>query len=134
MFYLIGALFGLCAVGFGAAAEHLIHPHITSAQWIQIQTALRYHRMTAIMLIINGMTLSIIPNLPKSIKNLLSTSSVFFICGGLFFSLAIEIGVALNAPALTSLAPIGGIALCLAWFCLVIAGLLLPSKTKSQKS
>ena len=49
----------------------------------------------------------------------------------LILSLAIEIGVALNAPALTSLAPIGGIALCLAWFCLVIAGLLLPTKLRA---
>ena len=44
MFYLIGALFGLCAVDL-AAAEHLIHPHIHQ-HTIQIQTALRYHCMT----------------------------------------------------------------------------------------
>ena len=132
MFYLIGALFGLFSVAFGAAAEHLIHPHITDTQWEQILTALRYQRMAAIMLIINGITLATQLNLSTRIYHWLQLSSILFVLGGIFFSLSIELSITFHWPSLISLAPIGGTAFCFAWLSLVIVGFLIPRRTTTD--
>lgn len=105
----VGALFGLVAVVFGAYAEHGLKATITDEEFRFIMTALRYNQIHAVVLLVIGFGLRLMPH------TLLALSGWMFALGVFLFSFSIYASVAFQIPTLTYVTPFGGVVLMGAW-------------------
>lgn len=131
MILIIGALFGLISVAFGAFAEHGLRENVTDEQFRFLMTAVRYNQINAVIIVSIGLTIltdSKIGNL-----SFLKWSSMLFIIGTVLFSFSIYLSVSLKIPSLTNLAPIGGTTLMIAWLLLLVSGFVAKSALLRKK-
>ena len=121
VFLLMGAIFGMLAVAFGAFGAHALKSRLTVELLNSYQTAVQYQFWHALALLAVGLLV-----LQLNPSRLLQSSGWLFFLGTLMFSGSIylltltnirHIG-ALNIGILT---PIGGLSLMLGWLLLILA-------------
>lgn len=115
-----GALLGLLSVLVGAASEHLLQARVDDEVFRWVMTAIRYHQLGALIVTALGLALIVIPGHP--VRRPLVVAGWLFVAGTLLFSFSIYVAALTGVQALTSLTPIGGVTLMLAWLVLVGAG------------
>ena len=116
---LFAALFGLLAVGVGAAGAHLVDPADAQAlRWLT--TAGSYAGWHAVAVLGIGLYL----RQARQVERLLALAALFLILGLILFCGSLWV-MALGGPAgLSSVTPVGGIAFLLGWLCLGMWGVL----------
>ena len=118
----LGAILGFISVAFGAYAEHGLRKHLTGEVFRTLMTALRYHQVHAIMIVILGIVL--LQSNKLSVIPAFRWSAYAFLVGTALFSFSIYFSVMLRIPTLTRLAPWGGSTLMLGWLLLAWAGFI----------
>jgi len=120
-FLLMGAIFGMLAVAFGAFGAHALKSRLTVELLNSYQTAVQYQFWHALALLAVGLLV-----LQLNPSRLLQSSGWMFFFGTLLFSGSIyvltltnvrQIGF-LNIGVLT---PVGGLSLMLGWLLLILA-------------
>ena len=124
MLLLIGAVTGLLSVIVGTVAEHVLHPHLNVTTWGQIQTAIQYQQLSAIIMVILGLALINPQRLTHAACIIMQLSGWLFFAGSVLFSLMIELTVSFSSIHLFFLAPSGGFAFCLGWLGLIVSATL----------
>ena len=119
MFIILSACFGLASVALGAYADHGLT--LTLHERTMMATALRYHQLYAILSTSIGLYATLTP--PPSIRTHLNYAGYLFLLGTSLFSGSIYTAVMANKPQWTTLTPVGGILIMLAWICLIILGI-----------
>lgn len=110
------ALLGAAGVGLGAFGAHALKSRLELAGTLSTwETAVQYHLLHAIVLLVLGIWARLSPSLAATIN----VSGALFIAGILLFSGSLY-GLALGGPRwLGPVTPLGGLAFILAWLWLL---------------
>lgn len=117
MVQVLGALFGLLAVVFGAFGAHSLKKKLTAEQMQSYETGIKYQMYHAILLLVLGFNMGFSTSLERYI-------AYCFILGIIFFSLSIYALVLSGAKGrkwkfLGPVTPIGGLLLVIGWGLLI---------------
>ncbi len=114
LFLLFGAFFGGASVIFSAMGYHFFGDNLQSEQLETYRTAVQYLMYHAIVLIVLFRGNSFLNNLILCLSGWLFTAGICLFSGGLL------IGLLTDLQVVSSLPPLGGIALILGWLLLAI--------------
>ncbi|MBK8227911.1 MAG: DUF423 domain-containing protein [Flavobacteriales bacterium] len=122
--FAVGALLMAAAVGLGAFGAHGLKPHLSPDQEAVWATAVQYHFIHAIGLLVLGAFAGRLPATPiRWIARLLMAGIVFF-SGSLYLLSTRElIGLDGIGPYLGPVTPLGGLCFMAAWLVLFITAL-----------
>ena len=123
-----GALLGLVSVAVGAYAAHGLQTGVSDEVLRSVMTAIRYNQVHALAAAAVG--LAVLQSGIAQRHPALPWAGWLFVIGTLLFSFSIYASAALGIPALTGLAPFGGVLLMAAWLCLAWAGLRSRSRRR----
>ncbi len=112
-FVIIGALLGMLGVGMGAFGAHALEGLLkANARQSTYETAVQYQFIHALAILFVSSALRRWP------VGLAKASGILFLIGTILFSGSLYILAIFNLPIMGAVAPIGGVALILGWFCL----------------
>ena len=117
-FLFIGAFLGFLSVAFGALAEHKLKATIPPGQFVILMKALNYHQLYSVLIVSLALCSS---HLPKTLYQYIKLAAWLFLIGMLLFSFSIYFAVIFDNKSLLHAAPIGGVALMIAWVILILA-------------
>ena len=113
-FVVLGALSAAASVAIGAAAAHVHDPEL-AARLPLVDTALRYHQLHAIGLIVAGLLAR------DGAGRWLIAAGALFVAGTLLFSVNLYLRAFAGFDALRGWVPLGGGAFIVGWIALAVA-------------
>jgi uncharacterized membrane protein YgdD (TMEM256/DUF423 family) len=116
LFVLLGGLSAFLGVALGAFGAHGLKSRVTPEMLTVWQTAVHYHLVHALGLILVGLLCLLIPEAP-----LLRNAGWMLLTGTVLFSGSLYLMVLSDIRALGMITPLGGIAFLIGWLLLVIA-------------
>lgn len=116
----ISAFLGFISVALAAYAQHGLRPDLSDAVWAQMETALRYHQIHAVIGVAIGLAL-LSPKIRKRFPRL-RWCGWGFLLGILLFSGSIYLSIFANMPGMTFMTPVGGISFMLSWLGMCFIG------------
>lgn len=114
-----GALLGLLAVVVGAWTGHGPVAGLDEAGMRSLMTAVRYHELGAVMIVITGLASALVNSNPAAFR--LGLSSWLFVAGTLLFSFSIYARMLLGFDWLGPVTPLGGLFHMAGWIVLAWA-------------
>jgi uncharacterized membrane protein YgdD (TMEM256/DUF423 family) len=118
---LAGALLGLASVVMAAFVDHALAQQLSGRALAALLTALRYHQLYSIMIVMLALTLQVVRH--DQLKIWLTAAAWIFVAGVLAFSFSIYAASVTGIAAITYLTPCGGILLMAGWLVLARAAL-----------
>lgn len=110
-FLIIGGIMGLLGVAIGAFGSHGLSSLLeTNGRTATFDTAVQYHLIHAVMLVLVAVLHGKIPSHPA-----MTRAGYFFLAGILLFSGSLYILAILNIGIMGAIAPLGGTSLILGW-------------------
>ncbi|MDR6300762.1 DUF423 domain-containing protein [Mesonia maritima] len=115
---IMGALYGMLSVVFGAFGAHALKKKFTAEQLTSFETGVKYQMYHAILLVILGLTLPMV----NSIEHF---AAIFIIVGIFLFSFSIY-GLCITSSngkklkILGPITPLGGLCLVIGWILLIV--------------
>ncbi len=116
LFYLFGSLFGMLSIAAGAFGSHLLKSRLTSDYLGVFEVAVRYQMYHALTLILIAFLMK------SSQSSWLPKAGWTFIIGVFLFSGSLYALVLTNVKRWGIITPIGGAALLIGWFFLMLFG------------
>lgn len=113
---MIGAVLGLLSVAIGAAADH---GGWAEAMAASVDTAIRYHQLGAIMIVV--LALAGLRTENDGLRRGLGIAAMLFVIGTVLFSFSIYAAAMTGLRDLTLITPFGGVTLMAAWLALLLA-------------
>jgi uncharacterized membrane protein YgdD (TMEM256/DUF423 family) len=115
-FFFFGGLFGGLGVVLGAFAAHTLKARLTAEVLATFETGVKYQMYHALALLI----VALVPS-RWQMSTLLNVSGWLFVVGTLLFSGSLYVLTLGGKQWFGALTPVGGMALIIGWFCLVVA-------------
>lgn len=116
LFVGIGSIFALLAVGLGAFGAHALKDKLEAASYLATyETAVQYHMMHALGLVLIGLLLKSYPD-----SSLLHWSGWLLAIGIVIFSGSLYTLSLTGIKVLGAITPIGGVAFLLGWLLLAV--------------
>lgn len=116
IFVMLGGVSSFLGVALGAFGAHGLKSRVTPEMLAVWQTAVNYHLVHALGLILVGILCLLIPEAP-----LFRTAGWLLLTGTVLFSGSLYLLVLSDIRALGMITPLGGIAFLIGWLLLVIA-------------
>lgn len=113
LFALVGGIFGLLGVAFGAFAAHALRTRLDPRDFEIFEVAVRYQMYHALVLLLVAVIVS------RSTSSLAVSSGWAFVVGVLIFSGSLYLLVLTGVRGLGAITPIGGLALLTGWALLI---------------
>ncbi|WP_297797627.1 DUF423 domain-containing protein [uncultured Eudoraea sp.] len=110
---LLGALFGLLAVVFGAFGAHALKKSLSVAQLKSFETGVKYQMYHAILLLILGFNLGFTTSLEKNMAYCFILGTILFSFS--IYALAISASKGKSFKFLGPVTPLGGLLLIIGW-------------------
>ena len=120
-FIILGSLNALLGVGLGAFGAHGLKNKITSDMLPVWETAVQYHLIHALGLILIGILCKFMPEV-----SLVSNAGWLLLAGIILFSGSLYAMVLTGNKTLGIITPMGGVAFMLGWLSIVVAAFKLP--------
>lgn len=117
----VGALLAALGVAAGAIGAHLLRPRLTPEALDLFETAVRYHQLHALALVLVGLLLA------QRASRAAHVAAAAFLLGVVLFSGGIYGHVLGGLKPLVHVVPVGGGAWILGWLALAVAALRAPS-------
>jgi uncharacterized membrane protein YgdD (TMEM256/DUF423 family) len=119
----LAASFGLIGVALGAFGAHALQERFGDYEKGVWQTAVNYHLLHAVVLLVYGFALAAIPNLGDAAGSTLSSwIGWLFVVGIVIFSGSLYALALSGVRMLGAITPIGGVAFLSAWALLALLG------------
>lgn len=119
---LVAGIYGACGVALGAFGAHGLKSHLAPEALATWQTAVTYHLIHAVALLIVGVWLRFAGPTGVAGTGALAVAGWSFVVGVLLFSGSLYV-LALGGPrALGPVTPVGGLAFIVGWLALCWAG------------
>lgn len=115
-FLVLGSVFALLAVAFGAFGAHALRARLTSDQLAIYQTGVQYQMYHALGLVILG---AIIPHLSNVALGLFAGR--LFVVGIILFSGSLYVLAMGGKRFIGAITPFGGLAFIAGWLCLLLS-------------
>jgi uncharacterized membrane protein YgdD (TMEM256/DUF423 family) len=116
LFFFFGGLFGGLGVVLGAFAAHTLKGRLTPELLGTFETGVKYQTYHALALLI----VALVPA-RRYASTLLTVSGWFFVLGTFLFSGSLYLLTLSGTGWFGAITPVGGMALIIGWFCLVVA-------------
>jgi uncharacterized membrane protein YgdD (TMEM256/DUF423 family) len=113
----VGAVFGLLSVVVGAAGTHVLESRIDADSLDTLETAVRFQMYHALAILMVGALAGTWGHRMLNLTGWMFTAGTLIFSGSLYLIAFTDIG------AFGAVAPIGGLALILAWASLILAAL-----------
>ncbi|WP_128894635.1 DUF423 domain-containing protein [Longirhabdus pacifica] len=115
-FILLGAIFAMLSVAFGAFGSHILEERLSADRLDTFQTAVTYQFMHAFALMIVGILLQVW----QDNTSMLRWAGILFVSGILIFSGSLYILTLSGITVLGAVTPLGGVAFITGWVLLCI--------------
>jgi len=116
LFFFFGGLFGGLGVVLGAFAAHTLKGRLTPELLATFETGVKYQTYHALALLI----VALVPA-RRYASTLLTLSGWLFVLGTVLFSGSLYLLTLGGVRWFGAITPVGGMALIIGWFCLVVA-------------
>jgi uncharacterized membrane protein YgdD (TMEM256/DUF423 family) len=116
LFLFAGSILAFFAVALGAFGAHSLKPELTSELFATFQTAVNYHTVHALAILVVGVVSNWIKN-----SSLLKWSGLFLIFGIILFSGSLYLLSVTGLRWLGIITPTGGLCFLIGWLFLAIA-------------
>lgn len=116
LFVMLGGLSAFLGVALGAFGAHGLKSRVTPEMLAVWQTAVHYHLVHALGLVLVGILCQLIPE-----ASLVRSAGWMILTGTVLFSGSLYVMVLSDLRALGMITPLGGVAFLVGWLLLVIA-------------